>query len=185
MGAGKSFVSRTLKDYGYSHLDVDKIAKYIIDKSLECKCKLKDCFGEDVLDNSFNLNREILGLKVFSSTENLLKLGFIVNPYIKTEVKRLINKSESKVVVDAATLFSMGLNEFCKYKIYVTASLDVRRERVSKRDKISKETAAMRVQSQKEEMFPRKKCDFVIDGGLEKIEVLKKISEMIVKIEST
>ena len=184
MGAGKSFISCVFKEYGYSHFDVDKIAKNVIDESLECKCELKDFFGKDILDDNLNLNREILGTKVFSSTKNLLELGRIVNPYIKSEIQKLIFNEENKIIIDAATLFNIGLNKFCRYKIYITASSEIRCQRIVKRDKISKGTAIRRIQSQKEEMFFKGKCDFILDGGLEGKIILKKISEMIIKIEN-
>ncbi len=184
MGAGKSFISRIFKEYGYVHFDVDKIAKNVIDKSLECKYELKDFFGEDILDGNLNLNREILGLKAFDSAKNLLELGRIVNSYIKSEVERLIFNMENKIVIDAATLFKSGLNEFCRYKIYVTASLDIRCKRISERDKISKEVVIKRVLAQREEIFFKEKCDFILDTSLEEEKVPKKISEMIIQIES-
>ena len=184
MGAGKSFASCILREYGYVHFDVDKIAKELIDKSLECKNELKNFFGEDILDSDLNIDRKILGLRAFNNIESLLNLGLIVNPYIKREIEKLIFETEGKIIIDAATLFESGLNEFCKYKIYVRASSEIRCKRIIKRDKISQEEAMQRIKSQKEEIFFNRKCDFILNGNLDEKAILGKISEMIIKIES-
>ena len=184
MGSGKSFISCIFEECGYIHFDVDKIAKGLIDKSSECKNKLKNFFGEDILDDNSNIDKKILGLKAFNNIENLLNLGLIVNPYIKREVEKLVFETEGKIIIDAATLFESGLNEFCKYKIYVYASSEIRCKRIVKRDKISQTVAMQRIKSQKEEIFFNKKCDFILNGNLDKKVILKRVSEMIIKIES-
>ena len=116
--------------------------------------------------------------------ESLLKLGFIVNPYIKGEVERLLSKTDDKIIIDSATLFESRLNEFCQYTMYVSASFGVRRDRIVKRDKISEEIATQRIKAQKEEIFFNKKYDFILNGNFKKEKILNEVSEMVAKIEN-
>ena len=53
-GAGKSTVAQKLMAYGCYHIDADKVAKNVINNSKDVKNKLKERFGDDVVNKIYS-----------------------------------------------------------------------------------------------------------------------------------
>ena len=67
--SGKTSVGKRLIALGAGVVDCDKLAHKAYDKGTQCYEQLVKNFGEGVLDESGNINRRILGEKVFGSSE--------------------------------------------------------------------------------------------------------------------
>lgn len=67
-----------------------------------------EVFGNDIIDQNGQINRKILGKRVFNSTEELKKLTDIVWPEIKRlrdiEIRRLFEEGNKIIVVEAAVM---------------------------------------------------------------------------------
>jgi len=66
------------------------------------------------------------------------------------------------VIIDAAAIFDCDLPKYCTKMIVVTADRDIRAERVMKRDSISRETAMLRINAQKNEQYYIEKADIIV-----------------------
>ncbi len=164
-GAGKTTVARFLLENGCFIIDGDKVARSITEKGSECLDALSDAFGKDILDENGALIRPALAKKAFKDRESTNLLNSITHPFIKKDFISQLKKAESEgykaAVIDAAALLESDCKDLCEKIIVVTAPEDIRAERVAKRDGISKEQIAMRINAQREDEYYLSQADVV------------------------
>ncbi len=165
-GAGKSTVAQKLMAYGCYHIDADKVAKAVINNSEDVKNKLKERFGDDVVNADGTTNRSLLATRAFKDEESTNALNQITHPAVTEEIKRIIEEKKSDsfkaVIIDAIALFESGEDALCDFTVAVVAPTDIRLNRIMARDNITKEKALERINAQKDESFFTKKADFVL-----------------------
>ena len=163
-GAGKSTVSAYLAEKGAYIIDGDIVARNVLETEPELIPILKNTFGE-ILNPDGTLNRKKLAAAAFSSEENTRKLNSIMHPAINKAIHREADFAFEKhcvVVVDAAAIIESGFADECDLMVVVTAPVDIRKERILKRDCISDEDAMIRINAQKDDEFYNSKADFII-----------------------
>lgn len=165
-GAGKSTVAQKLMAYGCYHIDADKVAREVINNNENVKNKLKERFGNDVVNDDGTTNRPILASRAFADEQSTLDLNAITHPAVTDEIKSII-KDISEVgyrgiIIDAIALFESGEDALCDFTVAVVAPLDIRLERIMKRDNITEEKALERINAQKDESFLTSKVDFIL-----------------------
>ncbi len=165
-GAGKSTVAQKLMAYGCYHIDADKVAREVINNNENVKNKLKERFGEDVINEDGTTNRPLLATRAFADEESTNALNEITHPAVTEEIKSIINDMEEigyrGVIIDAIALFESGEDSLCDFTVAVIAPKDIRLQRIMKRDNITEEKALERINAQKDESFFTKKADFVL-----------------------
>lgn len=154
IGSGKSVVSRLLRTMGYEVYDCDSEAKTIMDSSVEMHVALAECFGEDVLTESGEVDRKRLGNIVFSDNAKLKRLNEIVHHAVIEDLKSRIAgygaKPGSKecFFFETAILFESGLDKFADRIWWVDAPRDIRIERVMKRNNLTRDEVEARISCQ-------------------------------------
>lgn len=165
-GAGKSTVAQKLMAYGCYHIDADKVAREVINNNENVKNKLKERFGDDVINEDGTTNRPILASRAFASEENTNALNEITHPAVTEEIQSIIKDMEEigyrGVIIDAIALFESGEDKLCDFTVAVIAPQNIRLERIMKRDNITEEKALERINAQKDESFFTSKADFVL-----------------------
>ncbi len=165
-GAGKSTVAQKLMAYGCYHIDADKVARQVINSNENVKNKLKERFGDDVINADGTTNRPILASRAFANADSTNALNEITHPAVTEKIKSIIKDMEKigyrGVIIDAIALFESGEDKLCDFTVAVIAPLDIRLERIMERDNITKEKALERINAQKDESFFTKKADFVL-----------------------
>ncbi len=165
-GAGKSTVAQRLMAYGCYHIDADKVAKDVINNSEKVKNKLKERFGDDVINADGTTNRSLLATRAFKDEESTNALNEITHPAVTEEIKKIIEQKKNDgiraVIIDAIALFESGEDSLCDFTVAVVAPLDIRLERIMARDNITKEKALERINAQKDESFFTKRANFVL-----------------------
>lgn len=144
-GSGKSFISKLIKNYIENTyiIDVDKIGHEVLKKN-EVKIKLVNHFGKDILDNNKNINRKRLSILAFNNSENIIILNSITHPLIFNKTKDILKNFLNKynlILIDAALLHQIHLNQLCNKVLLVTASKEVRLKRLIEKRNISHEKA--------------------------------------------
>ena len=160
-GAGKSSLTTVAEKLGFKVVDCDKLARTAVEKGTKGLKAVVMAFGEDVLDSDGALNRKALAKKAFSSPEKTELLNETLLPHIKELVMSEI-ESNSKLLLDAPTLFESGLNKICLKNIAVLADKEIRIERIINRDGIDKDSALLRINAGKTDYFYKENADFVI-----------------------
>ena len=180
IGSGKTTIANYFHSFGIPLYIADDEARKLM-QSVEIVNSIKDAFGESVFENDI-LVREKLAKIVFDNPEKLQILNAIVHPAVKSHFKNwlLQHQSNSFAIYEAAILFESGSYKNCDFVIAVTAPVDIRIERVMKRDKTTRELILKRMEAQWTDEQRISKSDFVIENiSLEKA---KQKAEEILKI---
>jgi dephospho-CoA kinase len=121
------------------------------------------------------LDRKALGAIVFADAEKLNTLTAITNKYVDVEVTRLLNDYPRNptlrggqggvAAIDAIALVESGLAKRCDAVITVIAPVEVRVERLMKREGISRDYALSRIAAQKPDEWFATNSDYVLDNN--------------------
>ncbi len=122
MGSGKSTVARIFEELGAHIIDVDKIGHEILQEQA-VKDELKKAFGEKIFNGS-DVDRKKLASVVFSDPENLAALEQIVHPKMREKIKKELGALDGLIIIDAAILHRLKLDELCDFVINVVAPLE-------------------------------------------------------------
>lgn len=168
-GAGKTTVCKIFLENGFSIINADHIARLVVEKGQPCLKEICEFFGTDILLENGMLDRPKLAGLVFTDKKKLELLNSITYPYITSEILKLIRKMSVQghklILLDAPTLFESRADDFCELIISVISRENLRLERIMKRDKISRESAQYRMDSQLKEEFFRQNSDFIIKNN--------------------
>lgn len=146
-GSGKSTVAEILKQNQMFIIDCDKIAHDIILKGNDAYNELVEIFGENILDSSEQIIRRKLGDVVFKDKAKLNLLNQCTHKHIIKKVNELINLNRVSVI-DAPLLIETNLHTISDRVLAVYADMDIRIQRIIKRDNITFEQANKRLQNQ-------------------------------------
>lgn len=176
-GAGKGYAGEYLSALGFKVLDSDSYVKKIYENNSELLKSIADEFGQDIVVNG-RLDRKALARAAFSSRENTDKLNSIVHPEVIALCER---DADNLTVLDAPQLFEAGAQSKCYKIISVVAPIDVRLERIMKRDSISRQEALQRINAQYDEEYYISNSDYVVrnDGSDVKIQIDRILEEIL------
>ena len=169
IGSGKSTLSHLLRAEGYSVYDSDLEARRLQNEHSVMRKKMIDLFGKDIYSEK-GLNRTALGKIVFGKPELLAKLNAIVHPFVMADFENwIINRYPKKILfIESAILYESGFNKLVDKVILITASEDIRVERIVKRDGISAEQVRARMSHQISEEQKEQLADFIIHSDDQK-----------------
>lgn len=145
--SGKDAVARILSKLGFVIVDEDALGH---DALIEKKDKIAAEFGPSVLKDG-EIDRKELSRIVFSDVSNLERLEAISHPFMVNRTKEIIEeakKEEKSVVINAAILNRLHLDEISDQVIYVHSPYQMRLERAMRRDNISAEAFERRSSAQ-------------------------------------
>ena len=175
IGAGKSEVSRILKELGAVVLDADRFGHEVYLPNTDGFREVVATFGDDVVSPSGEVDRRALGGKVFGNPEAMAKLNAIAWPRIRQRIADSIDEQRSDgtqvVVLDAAVLIEAGWTSVVDEVWVVTAPVDQIINRLESRNGITKEQAMARINSQMTTEQRVEYADIVIenDGSLDEL----------------
>lgn len=188
-GSGKGKVADLFSVYGIMSIDTDAVYHDLTSHKSPCLDELVEEFGESILNIDGSLNRKKLSEIVFKSEDSTIKralLNKISHKHVLNKTREIIlefqeNGAEA-VLVDAPLLFESGFNKECDAVIAVTADMEVRADRVVKRDGISKNAAMLRIRSQlpDEYLIDNSNYHIINDGSFDKLE--KQVSALVNEI---
>ena len=157
-----------MEKYGCYHIDADKVAHDILENNKAVREKLKEHFGEDIIDKDGKIDRKILAARAFADKDSTLALNAITHPAVNNKIQNIILKQKEygtkAVIIDAIALFESGEAKICDYTVAVTAPREIRLERIIARDKISVSRANERINAQKDESFFTLNADYIINN---------------------
>lgn len=185
-GSGKSTISKLIsKNYEAKIIDADKIAKEMTKNNGEYLQAIRQAFGNDVIKNN-ELDRKKLADIVFLNRTEKEKLDGLTFEYVVEEIKKELETNQNLdykyIILDVPLLFESKLDKLCDYTIGVIAPKTEKIKRICKRDKLSKEKALQRLNSQPNDEFFIKKCDIVINNE-NKEETIKIVNEIMLKLQ--
>lgn len=183
IGSGKSTIAGYFKALGVPVYIADEEARKLMNNP-EIIQKVQSVFDENVIENKM-LNRKKIAELVFSSPEKLKELNGIIHPEVKKHFASWVKAHEKHpfVIKEAAILFESGSYKDCDKIIVVTASEDIRIQRVMARDAVTKAQVLDRMHHQWSEEKKIKMSDFVIQNSdLEQSK--QKVSEILKELNN-
>lgn len=164
IGSGKTSVLQLFKNRKIPVYIADLAAKKLMQSDTKLISQIIAIFGKQSYKKG-RLNSPYLAKQVFGNSEKLKQLNTIVHPAVHLDFKEFIKKQEaSYLIYENAILFENGSDSLCDVIITVVAPLDVRIERVIKRDKVTVQQVKDRMQHQWDEALKAEKSDFVIEN---------------------
>ena len=189
-GSGKGAVSEFLSLYGVKTIDTDAVYHDITSHRTECVDEVALAFGDEVINPDGSLNRKELAKIVFSGEDAEKRrqlLNKISHKHVWDKTKELITDYENNgakfVLIDAPLLFESGFNENCDYTVAVTADIDIRIERIIKRDGIDRNAAIMRIKSQLSDEYLIKHADYHLENSRSLDELKEQVKNLALKLE--
>lgn len=181
-GAGKSTVSALLLERGFAVIDADECSHEVTQPGKPCLIKLREAFGEDILDEHGALNRKLLAKRAFSDADRKKTLETIIFPFIIENIEQKLALLQAKgyrlVILDAPTLFESGVDRLCDQVISVTAPREIRFQRIMRRDAMTPEQANLRMDAQLPEEFYRSHSRHMIENAGSRGELAKQVEEL-------
>ena len=171
IGSGKSFVCKRLQLHGIDVYDCDAAAKRLINTDADIRRKLTALIGPEAYMSVPNgsilgttptvLNKAAVARFLLDSESNAKAIDDIVHPAVFRDFQ------ESGIEwMESAIMYESGIYRLVDRVIVVTAPLEVRIQRVMKRDGITREKVLEWMQRQWPQDEVRRRADYeIINDG--------------------
>jgi dephospho-CoA kinase len=172
-GSGKSTIAKLLESFGAAVIDVDAAGHRVLENDETVKAELKQAFGQSIFTKD-EIDRKKLGKHVFATSAELEKLNRIVHPAMLQVVIEHLASVESDtayVIIDAAILYELKLDEELDAVIVVYAQEHICIQRTVERLNITAKQARQRLQAQWPLEQKLELADYIIEnnGSLESL----------------
>ncbi|HAD97787.1 MAG TPA: dephospho-CoA kinase [Cryomorphaceae bacterium] len=184
IGSGKSTVASLFAHLGVPIFEADAVSKQILDTDKELQGQLTELLGPGLVKDG-RVNKGFMASVIFNDEELLQQVNGLIHPAVGHAFAKWYasHKSTPYVIREAAILFESGTYKDCDHIIVVSAPLEMRVERVMKRNHISREQVMERVNKQWPEEQKLKLADSIIynDHSQSVIKQVLKIHENIIR----
>lgn len=173
IASGKSTVSNMIKVMDITVIDADVEARLAVEKGEPAYRNIIASFGEDILLENREIDRQKLGSIIFHNAEKRQLLNGIVHPEVrnrmKTQIEAARGRGEQVIFLDIPLLFESKLTHMVEKTILVFVDRDIQLKRLMERNNLSLEEAEARINSQMPLVEKVALADAVIDnnGSLE------------------
>ena len=170
IASGKSTVAQQLEQLGAHVIDADKLGHNAYVSGSEAFDLVVSVFGGDTVGSDGEIDRKVLGSKVFGNAESLKKLTDIVWPAIKQMATQEIlsvkeQRPEQVIVLEAAVLFEAGWEDIVDEIWSTIVDREVAIERASNRDGTDRSQVEARIDAQISNEERKEKADRLIDNS--------------------
>lgn len=153
IASGKSTAAKFLEDQGANIVDADRLGHRAYDVGTQAYRAVIETFGEDIVSRDNEIDRKILGNKVFGQPDELKKLTNIVWPEIRRLAELEIAGFEAIypdgiVILEAAVLLEAGWQDIGEEIWVVVVEREIAIERSISRDGFEREAVESRIDSQ-------------------------------------
>ncbi|MEK4200974.1 dephospho-CoA kinase [Cytobacillus sp. FSL K6-0265] len=187
IASGKSTVSTMLKERAITVIDADVEAKRAVEKGEPAYDEIVSHFGQEILLENGEINRQKLGSIVFYSEEERMKLNSIVHPAVRRRMNEqkdeAVANGEKMVVLDIPLLFESKLTYMVDYTVLVYVNKENQLQRLMKRNGFDANEANARIRSQ---MLLEEKvqlADFLIDNNGELASTEKQLDDLLLQLK--
>jgi dephospho-CoA kinase len=174
IGSGKTTFAALLAERGAQVIDADVLGREALQPGKPAWHSVVSTFGEEILGPSMEIDRARLASVVFADRAKLAALNAIVHPVIVKGIAERLDSLRSTheiVVIDAALIVELGLDDGLDAIIVVTAPEDVRAQRLVRARSMNEHDVRARMDAQAPEDELLARADIVVrnDGSLERL----------------
>ena len=191
IAAGKSTFARMMSERGAEVIDLDILAREILEPGSAVLEELAREFGDDILDESGTLRRELLAERAFASVEKTNRLEEIEHPAILALLEQKLKQLSERpvpprfVVVEIPLLDHMGeAMRLADEVVVVSCPVELRRERAIGRGMTGEDFDARAAQQPSEEWL-RSQADVVFDNSGSQADLERSIAEWLERREAS
>jgi len=177
LASGKRTACQYLAQKGFTHIDLDILAKEFLEDEL-VQQQLIEAYGSEICDEEGSVNKAELASRAFANAESSTALNEIVWPLVAQRVADMIegvgcqqSSLGDKLVIEISMLAeSHGFNDLADTILCITASESVRIERALERG-MQLPDILSRIALQASDEERNALCDVVIEnnGNLESL----------------
>ncbi len=166
IGAGKTTVCRLFELLNVPVYYADDRAKILMTEDQALVKQIKTLLGDQAYLDDGSLNKKHISSIVFNDTAKLALLNSLVHPAVAKDSQNWFNNLEEVpfALKEAALLFEAGSYKHLDQIITVAAPLELRIERVMKRDNVARNAVLARIDKQLPQEEKIKRSDFVINN---------------------
>jgi dephospho-CoA kinase len=169
IGSGKSVVARMFEDEGAYVIDLDKLARSVVEPNKPAWRDVVAYFGAGILNPDRTVNRSALAEIVFSNPESRRALEGFTHPRIFEEKDALLKTIKERdpysvVIIDFPLLFELSFQKKFDRIILVYAPRDAQIRRAGERDGLSENQIEKRLKAQISISEKRILSDYIIDN---------------------
>ena len=185
IGSGKSTVAELLKLHTVPVYNADEETKKLNNTSPFIRKQLMKHFGDDLYRNN-ELDKKKFADIIFNDAEKLKLANATIHPEVLKHFINWCNEHSDYPIValEAAILFESNFHKYLDKVITVYSPLDVRVERVSKRDNVSTEMVKSRISHQMPETEKIGMSEYVIFNDYQ-TSLIEQVSKLLKEINTT
>jgi phosphopantetheine adenylyltransferase/dephospho-CoA kinase len=151
--SGKSTVTQILQSkYDVLVIDADKLGHEAYEPGTECMQQLVAHFGDQIVTSDGNIDRRILGGRVFNDKTKMSELQSIVWPHICLKIVSRLEAAKAAnvklVAVEAAVMIEAGWQDLVDSLWVIVVEPEVSVQRLMLRNNLTAEEAQKRVDAQ-------------------------------------
>lgn len=166
IGSGKSTVANLFEDLGVPIIDMDYIARQVVEPGQTALQQITQIFGNELIDAEGKLKRQQLSQIIFDSEEKRRQLETILHPLIREETERQLAKLETPYcVVVIPLLLESDQRSLVNRILVVDAPEDIQIARTMQRDGISASQAEKILASQVDRQSRLNAADDIINNS--------------------
>ncbi len=143
--SGKSLVSERFKQLGFKTIDLDRLAREVVEPGNPAYRRIVDRFGHGVLKADGRIDRRQLRRRIIADRKARTDLEAIIHPEIKQRMHQKLKALDSVqtpyVVVEVPLLFETGFQKEFDVVVLVTANRETQIKRLVRRDGMPIEAA--------------------------------------------
>lgn len=183
IGAGKSETARYFASRGAAVLDLDEVAKRLLDVDDGVRTRVVSAFGQGILDRDGGIAHRRLAAVAFASDEGTRTLNAIVHPKVVSETQRwldtLVEEGTVQVAVVDVPLLAEApqLLRVIDLTLCLEAPETVRLQRLESRG-MSREDVLARMDRQAGEAERHGVSDVVVDNSGTRAELEEQLDRM-------
>lgn len=163
IGSGKSTVAALFGEYGIPIFDADKVARDLTTPQTPCGKKIIALFGEGIVNQQNQIDRQLLGDKVFADKTLLRKLEAILHPAIREKLYSLADQAAAPyAILEIQLLIENRLYEHMYKSIIVHTDEAIRRQRLITSRNLTEQKINRILQQQASDEQRFKHADYII-----------------------
>ena len=166
IGSGKSTVANACRQYSIDVVDVDVIARQVVEPDQPALQKIIDHFGQDILLADGTLHRSRLRERIFSEPTEKDWLENLLHPIIRQRMQCLLNQSSSLyTLLESPLLFETDQHLLVSKVIVVDVDVSTQLQRAGARDGASPENIKRIIATQISREDRLNRADFIINNN--------------------
>lgn len=180
IGSGKTAVSDTFATLGIDVVDADIVARNVVTKGTSALSSIAERFGDEILLEDGNLNRQKLRSIVFANEEDKTWLNNLLHPLIRQSMLYELGSSTSPYcLLVAPLLIENKLEQFVDRILVVDVSVETQIKRTLNRDNSNQKEIEAIIASQVSRNERLLAADDVLDNDkVTLIELREKVSQL-------